>query len=336
MPQRRFDVGPAGATVVLAMNDITPPPERDVLSEVLHAIRFRGTVLCKSTLRAPWGFAVDRREFASFHYVARGRGWLEVEGTPGQRQIRAGDLVILPHGDRHVVRDTPDTAAVQLEQLATEGAMDAWGNLRAGGGGAHTVLVCGIFRSDEHRANPVLRALPRVVHLQGPHGAGVWLRTALDYLAREAGSRTPGASTVIARLADIVFIEAVRGYFGSSEARRSGLGAALVDPRIGAALAAVHRELDRRWDLGALAKVAAMSRTAFALEFRRLVGEPPLHYVTARRMEKAKTLLRESAATVAEIAESVGYDTEVGFYRAFRRHAHVSPATYRNRARRAA
>jgi AraC-like DNA-binding protein len=311
------------------MNDLTAELDRDVLSELLQAVRFRGTVLCKSSLRAPWGFAVDAPAFASFHYVARGRCWLEVAGTPGQLALATGDLVILPHGDRHVVRDDPRTVATLLEQMVATGEMDSWGNLRAGGRGPETVLVCGTFQSEERRSNPVIRTLPRVVHVRRARQAGAWLRTALDYLAEEAGSKRPGATTVMSRLADIIFIEAVRAHFASAESRREGLGAALVDPRIGAALTAVQRDLERAWDLPSLAKTAGMSRTAFALAFRKLVGEAPLRYVTARRIEKAKSLLRESRASVAEVAESVGYETEVGFHRAFKRLTNVSPTTYR-------
>jgi AraC-like DNA-binding protein len=314
------------------MKSLTAKVRQDVLGDVLHAVRFRGMVMCKSMLRAPWGFAVEGRDFASFHHVARGGGWLEVEGTKGMRRLQLGDLVVLPQGNAHVVRDAPGSTATRLDQLIANSEMDALGNLKAGGRGKETILVCGGFHFEDRRWNPVLAALPPVLHIRSGQ-SGDWLKMALRFLARESGSGRPGAETLISRLADVVFIEAVRSYFSTPAAGREGLGAALGDPRIGAALAAIHRRPEAAWDLSALAKSAGMSRTVFAERFRSLLGDPPLQYVTARRMEKAKTLLRDSTATIAQIAESVGYDSEVGFHRAFKRHANVAPAAYRRRAR---
>jgi AraC-like DNA-binding protein len=314
------------------MRDLTSAIDNDVLSDVLHAIRFRGSVMCRSALRSPWGFSVEGRDFASFHHVVHGGCWLEVAGTPGLRRLGAGDLVLLPHGDAHVVRDAPDSPVTRLERLVATGDMDADGNLRAGGRGRETVLVCGGFECEERRSNPVLAALPRVVHLDGRNRGTTWLRTTLAFLAEESGSGRPGAHTMVARLADIVFIEAVRTYFASPAAKRDGMGAALSDPRIGAALAAIHRRPEAEWDLRALSRVAGMSRTVFSLRFRGLIGSSPVQYVTAQRMEKAKTLLRDSTATIAEIAESVGYDSEVGFHRAFKRYTASAPAAFRRRA----
>jgi AraC-like DNA-binding protein len=265
--------------------------------------------------------------------VVRGGGWLEVAGVPGLRRLERGDLVVLPHGNAHVVRDAPSSPATRLEQLVATGEMDALGNLRAGGRGRETVLVCGGFHFDDPRSQPFLSALPQVLHLRSHRRGGAWLRMALAFLAQESGSSSPGSATLVSRLADIVFIEAVRTYFAGSGGERQGLQAALGDPRIGTALAAIHRRPETAWSLNALAKSAGMSRTAFSQRFRDLLGEPPLQYVTARRMEKAQAMLRDGTATIAQIAESVGYDTEVGFHRAFKRHLKIAPAAFRRRAR---
>jgi AraC-like DNA-binding protein len=311
------------------MQDLTRDLGPDVLSDVLHAVRFRGTVMCKSSLRAPWGFAVEGRDFASFHHVVRGAAVLEVDGVPEVRWLRQGDLVVLPHGNAHVVRDAPGSRVTGLDVLAAEGEMDARGNLRGGGKGPETVLVCGGFHADDRRANPVLAALPAVLHLRSAGPNAVWLRTALRFLASESGSSRPGASTLVSRLADVVFIEAVRAYFASAEADRSGMRVALDDPRIGAAVAAIHRAPEKDWELGSLARLAGMSRTAFSLRFRTIVGDAPLRYVAAQRIEKAQRLLRESRATIAEIAQATGYESEVGFHRAFKRRVGEAPAAYR-------
>lgn len=306
------------------------PIQRDTLSEVLQAARFRSTVLCRSELMAPWGFSVIGRDYAGFHIVLRGKCCLEVDSVGGRTWLSEGDLVILPHGNAHVVRDSPTSPATRLEDLIVGGKTDRRGIIRVGGRGPKTVLVCGGFRFEERAANPLLAALPPVIHLRG-HRPGVeaWLRTTFDFLARESDAYRPGADSVITRLADILFIEAIRGYFASPEAEKLGLAVALRDPRIGAALASIHYNPETDWDVKTLARHAGMSRTAFAIQFAKLIGEPPLRYVANCRMSKAAALLRASSATIPQIAERVGYNTEVGFSRAFKRSFGATPAAYR-------
>jgi len=307
--------------------------QRDILSEVLQAARFRSTLLCRSELRAPWGFSVIGRDFATFHIVLRGKCCLEADSGGGRTWLSEGDLVILPHGNAHVVRDSPTSQATQLEDLIADGHSDHRGIVRAGGRGPKTVLVCGSLQFEERAANPLLAALPPVIHLRGRRpGVEAWLRTTFDFLTRESDAYRPGADCVITRLADILFIEAIRAYFASPEAERLGLAVALRDPRVGATLASIHRHPETDWDVTTLARRAAMSRTAFAIQFAKLVGEPPHRYVTSCRMNKAAALLRFSSATIPQIAERVGYNTEAGFTRAFKRFLGATPAAYRRGA----
>jgi AraC-like DNA-binding protein len=303
---------------------------RDTLSDVLQAIRFRSTVLCRSELMTPWGFSVIGRDFASFHIVLRGKCCLEVESVGGRTWLSEGDLVVLPHGNAHVVRDSPTSPATQLENLIADGTTDHRGILRAGGRGPKTILVCGGFHFEERATNPVLAALPAVLHLRGRRpGVEAWLRATFDFLERESETYRPGADSVITRLADILFIEAVRGYIASPEAEKAELSVALRDPQVAAALASIHQHPETDWDVKMLARQAEMSRTAFAIQFAKLIGEPPLRYITRCRMDKAAGLLRSSRATIAQIAERVGYETEAGFSRAFKRSLGATPAAYR-------
>jgi len=315
------------------MRNLSSAIERDVLSEVLSSVRFRSTILCRSELTAPWGFAVLGRDFATFHVVLKGGGFIEVDGVDGRIRLSEGDLVILPHGSAHAVRDSPATPATRLEELIADGSMDVRGTLRNGGGGALSILVCGGFYFEDRSTNPLLSSLPRIIHLRGrSRGVASWVRMTLDFLRRESGGGRPGADAVITRLADILFIEALRAHACSPDARESGFAVALRDPRIGRSLALVHRRPHVAWDLARLAKEAGMSRTAFAVRFHELVGEPPLKYATRCRMDRAAALLRSTEASIAQVAERVGYDSEVGFGRAFKRHTGVSPAAYRERS----
>jgi AraC-like DNA-binding protein len=238
--------------------------------------------------------------------------------------------VILLHGNAHVVRVSHTSPATQQENLIADGTTDHRGILRAGGRGAKTILVCGGFHFEERATNPLLAALPPVIHLRGRRpGVEAWLRATFDFLARESDTYRPGADSVITRLADILFIEAIRGYIASPEAEKVGLAVALRDPKVAAALASIHQHPETDWDVKMLARQAEMSRTAFAIQFAKLIGEPPLRYITRCRMDKAAGLLRSSSATIAQIADRVGYKTEVGFSRAFKRSLGATPAAYR-------
>src|SRR5215831_17937364 len=127
------------------MRNLSSAIERDVLSEVLASVRFRSTILCRSELTAPWGFAVLGRDFATFHVMLKGGGFVEVDGVDERIRLSKGDLVILPHGTAHAVRDSPSTPATRLEELIADGSMDVRGTLRNGGSGALSVLLCGGF-----------------------------------------------------------------------------------------------------------------------------------------------------------------------------------------------
>jgi AraC-like DNA-binding protein len=316
------------------MRNLSAPIEGDVLSDVLASVRFRSTLMCRSELSAPWGFAVLGREFATFHVVLRGAACVEVDGVDGITRLSEGDLIILPHGSAHVVRDSPTSPATRLEQLIAGGGLDARGTLRSGGGGPRTVLVCGGFYFEDRATNPLLTSLPKLIHLRGrSRGVASWVKMTLDFLRHESDGARPGADAVVTRLADILFIEALRAHASSREAKQSGFAVALRDPRIGRALALLHRRPDADWDLARLAREAGMSRTTFAVRFRELVGDPPLKYVTRCRMDRATALLRTSESGIAQVAQRVGYDSEVGFGRAFKRHTGLTPAAYRRRAR---
>jgi AraC-like DNA-binding protein len=310
------------------MQSLTADLDRDVLSDVLASVRFRSTLMCRSELTAPWGFGVIGRDFATFHLALQGSAWVDVDGVPRRIRLEQGDMVILPHGNAHAVRDDPSSVVTRLEELIAHGTMDARGTLRTGGEGPTTVMVCGGFHFEERSTNPLLLGLPPVIHVKGSR-APLWAQTAVKFLKEESDRRRPGAEVVITRLADILFIEALRAHLSSAEGRRSGLAIALRDPRIGKALGLIHRELEASFSVARLAKEAGMSRTAFAQRFRQLLGESPVRYATRCRMDHAAALLRSGDASLARVAERVGYDSEIGFGRAFKRFVGASPAAYR-------
>jgi len=311
------------------MGDATGPLARDLLSELLRSVGFSSTVLCRSELTAPWGFEVKARGFGAFHIVLQGTCCLEVDGVAEQVWLGGGDLVILPRGSAHIVRDAPSSPTVALDRLAL--GADENGFLRAGGDGPRTELLCGGLRFDDRAINPMLTALPRVVRLSALSGSlGGWVRSIFGFLASESTGPRAGREMIVSRIIDVLFVEAIRTFFESSDASQSSFAAALRDPGLCEALASIHNAPQEDWDVETLARQAGMSRTAFATQFAALVGAPPLRYLSRYRMHKAAQLLRSSRATIAEIAESVGYDSDAGFSRAFKRVVGAAPAAYRS------
>src|SRR5262249_2204959 len=192
---------------------------------------------------------------------------------------------------------------------------------------------CGGFLLDHPHTNPLLASLPPVLHLSAGRGRSVpWLGATLDWIESEVNARSPGSEAVTTRLCEILFIEALRDHFARSEAAESGWLRALADPAIGPALALIHRQPEARWTVGSLARRLAMSRSSFASKFDSLLGEPPLHYLTRCRLNKAAGLLRTNHAKVAEIAQLVGYESEAAFSKAFKRLFQVGPGEFRRSA----
>lgn len=306
----------------------------DALNEVLRTLHLKSTVSCRSELSAPWGLQVPHFPgHAGFSVVARGSCWLEMEGEKKQIALAGGDFVMFPHGSAHVMRDAPHTRPVRIETLL--GSCDSRNkSLSYGGGGALTTLVCGCFEFEGRETNPLISALPAVIHIKGEEGRTVpWLETTLQYLASETASTLPGAETVIGHLTDIIFIQAVRAYISSAGECKKGLVRAMADPQIGQALALIHNTPQQSWTVASLALHVGMSRAGFAARFRELVGEPPMQYLTRWRMHKAAGMLRSGPESLAEIAGQIGYEAEAAFSKAFKRWAGNAPGAYRQSTR---
>jgi AraC-like DNA-binding protein len=312
------------------LNDFNRP---DPVSDVLRVIRIRSTVYCRSVMRAPWGFGVEGQGDPAFHIVTAGRCWLEVDGDPAQLRLAAGDLVVLPTGCRHWMRDDPATPATELEEILAATPLTRHRRLHHGGRGAETRLLCGGFSLEGAEAHPILGALPAAVHIRGSGGRPVpWLAATLGLLSAESDSDAPGAEEVVSRLADALLAQALRVALAELE---SGDGAgilALRDPQIAAAITLIHREPERAWTVGDVAAAVALSRSAFSARFRRLVGESPKRYIVRTRLAHAAELLRTTDASLAQIAARAGYGTEFSFSKAFRRAFGVAPGGYRARS----
>jgi AraC-like DNA-binding protein len=305
----------------------------DVLTTVMDAVRLRSRVFCRSELKAPWGMALKRSDYAHFHVIERGGAWLRIEGHEPVA-LAGGDLVVVPHGTGHTLTDSLATKARPLAEMAGRRASESGCVVMRGGGeGAETQLVCGSFRFERRDAHPLLELLPPLIHLRPVETpAAEWLEATLRFLAWETRESKPGTETIVSRLTDVLFVQVLRAWVETAPEGRGGWLGALRDRQIGTALAHVHRSPERDWTNASLAEAVGMSRSRFAARFTTLVGEPPLTYLSRWRLETAAGLLQDGALGLAEIAARVGYESEAAFSKAFRRRFGAPPGAYRRRA----
>jgi AraC-like DNA-binding protein len=300
-----------------------------VLNEVLQSIRLRSALYCRARMTSRWGFKVEHRDHARFHYITSGQCWLEVAGIAEPVHLTEGDLVILTRGQEHILRDHLDSPVERLAELLLRLPLDAKKNFVWENGGAATAMLCGGFRLEEGKANPLLASLPPILVTRDGFAAGVSLRSVFQLVNAELAAGGPGAEAVISRMSDVVFLQAVRASFATDCAQAPGLVRGLRDPAIAKTLVAMHGRLDYAWTVEVLAGEAAMSRSAFSARFAELVGETPMSYLNRWRLNRAALWLRSSDSSLAEVAIRVGYQSEAGLSRAFKRCFGLSPGAYR-------
>jgi len=312
----------------------------DLISDVLRAVRLDGAYFYKVEAWTPWwgessgaprGLprALPQSEhLIPYHIVVEGRCWGGLEGQP-LTELHAGDVIVFPGGAAHVMCSSPDFASpVELVQVPSERPLPF--ALRMGGAGPErAVLVCGFLGCDRRPFNPLLAALPEQLVVHGELDG--WLSTFARHALGEIGAGRFGGELVLTRLAELMFVDVVLRHAASLPAERTGWLAAVRDEVVGRALALLHERPAHAWSLEELALGASTSRSVLAERFARLIGEPPMQYLTRWRMQLASHRLASSAAKVAAVAREVGYESEAAFSRAFKREVGVAPAVWRER-----
>ncbi|MEU0688815.1 AraC family transcriptional regulator [Streptomyces uncialis] len=302
----------------------------DALGTLLGRIRVGTARFGRVELGAPWGVRMGPRDTVTLHHPLDGEMWLDAEGRTAR--IGAGDLVILPHGVPHSLKYRPDGRVMMEEQRhgpLPEGGLSV--RRRFGGDGVRTVVLCAELALTGAARGLLLRALPPVIHL-GPNAGGdplPGLRRILDALREEVRDGRSASPLLAARLVEVLLLQGIRAEL-ERPAAAGTWRAALGDDRVGRALDALYQAPGHPWSVAELARVAGMSRAAFAPLFRELVGESPIAHLTAWRMALAKTALCEQPdLPVGRIAASVGYGSEFAFSAAFRRVVGMPPGQYR-------
>lgn len=302
----------------------------DPLGEALHFLRMSGTMYSRCEFTTPWALVLPERPGSlMFHVVTSGRCWIEVGGTQ-PRLLQQGDLALVPQGEGHRLGSEPGLPGVRLGDIPPRFVSDRYEILRHGGGGAVATLVCGTVRFNHPAASHLVRILPRAIVVDAANaGQADWTQSTLRFMAAEAQELRPGGETVVTRLADILVIQAIRTWIDREPAAQTGWLGALRDPRIGVALTLIHRDPSRAWSVSILADSVAMSRSAFAARFNKLVGEPPMRYLARWRMHVAHSSLQEDGVPLSELAHRLGYHSDAAFNRAFKRYAGVAPGAVR-------
>ena len=312
----------------------------DALSETLRVVRLVGAVFINAKFTAPWCYQSPSADSAApllepgaervviFHLITEGECYVEIGNEPPVA-LKAGDVVVFPQGHAHRMSSQPGhppATAARLDQVLSRRPRQ----LIYGGGGRTTRIVCGYLACDARLAGMLLAGLPALllVNVRGSN-AGAWLEASVRYAVAEARSPRPGGAGVLAKLAEVLFIEVLRLYMNEQSDGRTGWLAGASDRIVGAALNALHARPAYPWTLEELAREARTSRSVLAERFQHLVGSSPMQYLTQWRMLLAANLLCRSNAPLLRIAEDVGYQTDTAFSRAFRREFGSPPAAWR-------
>jgi AraC-like DNA-binding protein len=295
----------------------------DVLTDWLREIETNVVVLCRSRMPGPWGMSISAHDGVMFHIVTDGACWLRRPGATPLRLLQ-GDLVLLPQGLDHELVDDPNGESVPLEEFLAKPSFPLNGN-------PMTTVVCGVYLANVELAHPMLHALPPVMHLSASSvRSKPALTSTLSLLTAELERPEPGSEALIQYLFDALFVYIVRAWADDTAVEGRGWLSALKEPSLSKAMARIHAEPGKQWTVDILAREAGLSRAAFARRFAEQVGEPPLAYLTRWRMIVAARLLNSSKASLAEVAERVGYESEFAFSRAFKRSRGVAPARFRH------
>ena len=296
------------------------------MDEIFEPMRVRSALYARLEATAPWGLSFTGGVGARFGLVVEGTCWLSTEGPDRPIELSAGDCYVLVRGTPYVLSDEIGRPTRPCSEVVRD---KVGGVVELGGPGARATVITGWFTFDEPSARPLVDLVPPLLHVRMEQDRTRLLRETMQLFAVETEERGLGSGVVVSRLADIVFVQVVRTYAASVGGTEAGWLAALSDERIGPAIRAIHGEISRPWTVEELASVARMSRSAFALRFKRRLGEPPLAYLARWRMFRAGCLLRQGDDPTGEIASLVGYGSQAAFDKAFKRAMGYAPGVYR-------
>jgi len=304
-------------------------------------VKLQGAMFYNGEFSSPWGLCSPASR-AVAPYLAPGAGHVIIyhlltEGQASARLIdgkrialEAGDLVIFPHGDPHIIENGMPTRTVDMAKELARIVANGLNVSRLGGGGEVTRFICGFMACEPRLSQVFLSGLPPLFKVSIRNdAAGRWLENSIRFSVNEANASRAGGEAVLAKLSEVLFVEALRAYIAHLPAEQSGWLAGARDSEVGKTLAIMHRNPAHPWTIASLAKEAGVSRSVLAERFRHYLDEPPMAYLTRWRLQLGAQMLASTSYSVAQIAAEVGYESEAAFNRAFKREFTVPPARYR-------
>lgn len=313
----------------------------DALSDVLRLVRLTGAVFLDAEFTAPWCISApsgvevctkhmpQAQHVVVYHLVTEGQCDVVFAGEAPHR-AQTNDLIVIPGGEAHILGGDLSAPHADLTRLVVQRNNDDVPRVSHGGGGAVTRLVCGYLACDSALFKTILAALPRLMIVDMRDGTrGQWLVSSIQFSLAEYAAPSAGASTVLAKLSELMFVEAIRRHTESLPPEQQGWLAGLRDRYVGRALSLMHSKPAHAWTVDDLANQVGLSRSALGERFTAVIGQPPMQYLTRWRLQLAADLLHNSRRAIAAIAADIGYDSEAAFSRAFKRELGAAPATWR-------
>jgi AraC family transcriptional regulator, alkane utilization regulator len=336
--------------MITAPEDMTETPAlvlpMDALSDVLRVARLSAGVFLHAELTAPWCIAARISpemctpflgavgHVIPYHYVIDGEFSIAL-GDQTPWTLHGGEIVMFPRNDAHLMgSDLSEHAVTMRDVLKPPPAGGGLHSIRHGKGGATTRLICGFLGCEVARGNPVFETLPAAIRLRIDETVPAdWIRSTFQFAANEIAAGRAGSETILAKLSELLFVEAVRRHAQELPPGDTGWFAGLRDPVVARVLALMHAEVARNWSVDDLGREVNLSRSALAERFTRVMGMPPMQYLSQWRMQVAAHGLRNTNLSLARLAVNVGYDSEAAFSRAFRKAFGAAPASWRRKNR---
>jgi AraC-like DNA-binding protein len=261
----------------------------------------------------------------AYHSVLQGEFLCRV-GAEAPVGVHPGQILLLPRNDEHHIGSSLSADPVSAHELILPPGESGLARISWGGGGDVAVILCG-FLGTLTPLNSFMLSLPSLLVIDASAGAaGEWLASSIRYATRET---LTGSPELVGKLAELLFIEAVRHYVDSLPEERKGWFGGLRDPHVSRAMALLHARYADAWTAEALAREVGVSRTVLNARFSHYVGEPPMRYLARWRMNLAASLLRERQQSAGHVAYAVGFNSEAAFNRAFKREFGLPPAAWR-------
>jgi AraC-like DNA-binding protein len=301
------------------------------LSDLFGSMSIQEVTYKRLEVKAPWGFRIPGKAGPRIRFVSlvRGSALLRFKNQRQPISLSRGDVYIFIFNDEPytLVDDLRSTVVdySEVEKLGVDGV------IQYGGTGSLTTFVGGSFTMNTFGSPPISTILPRFLHLRSEQNRNYAFQSVLDLLAAETAHPGLGSSSLISRLYETLFLYAVRAYASNHAAPGKGWLAAISDKHLSKAIYAMRWGLEKNWTVESLAREASMSRSAFALRFKTILGQTPLEYLTRWRMYRAGAIIRLNNSSLSEVASAVGYGSESSFSRVFRREMGLAPREYRRK-----